>query len=151
MSEVNESGMNSAVKKENGFNGNGMKEKTDSGWKNWVKIIDIIYGIGVLIVIYHLGLVIFAGNVVPYPDAMLPSPYWEIVPFRLAMGAIPMTLASIFFWRSNELEQSGKRKRNFILTFLPAVICLLCFAFYVVITIYSMVSFVFGRLSGRYL
>lgn len=136
MSEVNESGMN---------------EKNASEWKNWVKIIDIIYGIGVLIVIYHLGLVIFAGNVVPYPDAMLPSPYWEIVPFRLAMGAIPMTLASFFFWRGNELAQSGKRKRNFILTFLPAAICLLCFAFYAAITIYTMLSFVFGRLSGRYL
>ena len=151
MSEVNESRMNHAVKNENGLNGNGMKEKAASGRKNWVKIIDVIYGIGVLIVIYHLGLLIFAGSVVPYPDAMLPSPYWEIVPFRLAMGAIPMTLASIFFWRGNELAQSEKRKRNFILTFLPTTICLLCFVFYAAITIYSMVSFGFGRLSGRYL
>lgn len=145
MSEVNESGMNHAVKKENGLNGNGMNKKAASGRKNWVKIIDIIYGLGVLIVIYHLGLVIFAGSVVPYPDAMLPSPYWEIVPFRLAMGAIPMTLASIFFWRGNLLGKSKSRKRNLALTFLPAVICLLCFVFYAAITIYAMVSFSFSR------
>ena len=128
-----------------------MNEKNASEQKIWVKVIDIIYGLGVLIVIYHLGLFLFVGNVVPYPDAMLPSPYREIVPFRLALGAIPMILASIFFWRGNRLDESEKRKRNFVLTFLPTAICLLCFAFYAAITIIAMVSFVFGRLTGKYL
>lgn len=145
MNKVNENGMDHALKKENGSNGNGMNEKIASGRKSWVKIVDIIYGIGVSIVIYHLGLVIFAGNVVPYPDAMLPSPYWEIVPFRLAMGVIPMTLASIFFWRGNLLGKSKNRNRNLVLTFLPSLICLLCFLFYAAITIYAMVSFAFSR------
>lgn len=102
---------------------------------------DVVYAVGVLTVIYHLGLVLFAGNVVPYPDAMLPSSYWEIVPFRFALGAIPMTLASIFFWRCNRLDQSKSRKRNLILTFLPAAICLLCMLFYLGLTVFSMVSF----------
>ena len=144
MSEVYESIRNDMTKSQNGMNEKNVNEKTGSGRKNWVKIIDIIYGIGVLIVIYHMGLLIFAGSVVPYPDAMLPSPYWEIVPFRLAMGAIPMTLASIFFWRRNRLGQSGRRKRNFILCFLPAIICLLCMMFYVVLVILAMTSFVFN-------
>lgn len=116
-----------------------MKEK-----KNSVKIIDIVYGLGVLIVIYHLGLALFRGNVIPYPDAMLPSTYLEIVTFRLAFGAIPMTLASISFWRSNCLGQSRHGKRNFILAFLPAAICLLCMIFYVILLILAMTSFVFN-------
>ena len=110
-------------------------------------IADVIYTVGVLIVIYHLGLFLFAGNVVPYPDAMLPSPYWDIVPFRFALGAIPMALVSIFFWKRNRLGQSTHRKRNWILTFLPAAICLLCLLFYLGLTIVSMVS-LFVRLSA---
>lgn len=121
-----------------------MKEK-----KNSVKIIDIVYGLGVLIVIYHLGLALFKGNVVPYPEAMLPSTYLEIVSFRLALGAIPMILASISFWHGNCLGQSRHRKRNFIFAFLPSVICLLCMIFYMVIVILMMTSFVFNY--GRWL
>lgn len=113
-----------------------MKEK-----RNSVKIVDIVYGLGVLIVIYHLGLALFKGNVVPYPDAMLPSTYLEIVAFRLTIGAIPMTLASISFWRRNCLGQSRRRKINFILAFLPAAICLFCMIFYVVLVIMMMASF----------
>lgn len=57
------------------------------------------------------------GSAVLYPDAMLPPTYLEIVAFRLAFGAIPLTLASIFFWRRNRLGQSGRRKRNFSFVF----------------------------------
>ena len=112
-----------------------------------VIIADVIYFLGVLIMIYHLGLLIFAGDVVPYPDAMLPMHYWEIVPSRFALGAIPMTLASVFFWNGNRLEESRNRKRNWILTFLPAAICLLCLLFDVGLIIVSMVSF-FSRMSA---
>lgn len=105
-----------------------------------VRVIDVIYILGVLIVIYHLGLAIFVGNEVPYPDAMLPYTYFEIATGNLAFGAIPMTLASIGFWRVNLLRQSKNKVRNLILVFLPATICLLCMAFYVALIVYMMIS-----------
>lgn len=108
-----------------------------------IKIIDVIYAIGVLIVIYHLGLAAFAGNVVPYPDAMLPYTYLEIVSMRLAFGAIPMIIASVFFWRRNRLSESVHKKRNRLLVFLPSAICLLCMIFYVALFIWMMASFAF--------
>ena len=104
-----------------------------------MKVIDVVYILGVLIVIYQLGLALFMGNVVPYPDVMLPYTYFEIVTGNLAFGAIPMTLASIAFWRVNLFRQSRHKVRNLILVFLPAAICLLCMAFYVALVVYMMI------------
>lgn len=105
-----------------------------------VKVIDVVYVLGVLIVIYQLGLALFMGKVVPYPDMMLPYTYFDIATGNLAFGAIPMTLVSIVFWRVNLLRQSKNKVRNLILVFLPAAICLLCMAFYGVLIVYMMIS-----------
>ena len=122
-----------------------MTERNTAMGKNkvLVKIVDAIYVIGILVVIYHICLAVFAGNVVPYPDVMLPATYLEIASMRLAFGAIPMLLASVLFWHCNRLGESVYRRRKQLFVFLPAAICLLCMFFYIVLFIWAMVSFVF--------
>lgn len=112
------------------------------------KVIDAAYFLGAAVIVYHLGLALFAGNRIPYPDAMLPTDYLEIVLLRLAIGAVPETLVSVLFYRLHGFSSKEHLMRNRILVFLPSVICLLCLIFYVALIVYALLLFSRGGMRG---
>lgn len=74
-----------------------------------------LYIVGVLIVAVLLLLAIAGPRYVPFPDAMLPADLRELAFAWLAIGFLPMLLASMRF------HKMTRRK----LVFFPAAICLL--------------------------
>lgn len=89
-------------------------------------IVAIIYAIGVAIVLVLLTSVLIQSHIVIFPNAMLPMELHEIALIWLAIGFIPMLIASILFHRVFEISKSNHKKRNTILTYIPMSICLLC-------------------------
>ncbi|MCM1182163.1 MAG: hypothetical protein NC337_02175, partial [Roseburia sp.] len=82
--------------------------------------------IGVAIVLALLISVLSQSHIVIFPNAMLPMELHELALIWLAMGFIPMLIASILFHRVFEISKSNHKKRNTILTYIPTGICLLC-------------------------
>lgn len=79
------------------------------------KLIAAIYFIGVFVVIILLACVLSQSDYVPFPEAMLPTTLHELAEFWLAIGFLPMTLATILFRRSH---------KNFSrIIYLPSLIC----------------------------
>ena len=68
---------------------------------------DAAYFLGVAVIVGHLGLALFAGDRIPYPDAMLPMAYLEIVLLRLSVWALPELLISVwFYWSHGPLPET---------------------------------------------
>lgn len=93
-------------------------------------IITIVYGIGTVTVLALLVSVVFRLHTVLFPDAMLPMELHELASVWLAMGFVPMSVVSILFYRVWDISKSSRRKRNTVLTYIPATICLGCILFW---------------------
>ena len=92
-------------------------------------ILNAVYSVGVLIVLY-LGIVsLFGSSEVMNPDAMLPYTYKERAFLLLALGTIPMLLACMAVYKFNAVKNSIHKKRNFVFIFLPGFICSACALF----------------------
>ncbi len=109
---------------------------------------DAAYFLGVAVIVGHLGLALFAGDRIPYPDAMLPMAYLEIVLLRLSVWALPELLISVWFYWSHGPLPERHRVRNRILIFLPVAVCLLCLLIYVALTAYALLLFSQGGMRG---
>ena len=87
---------------------------------------NIIYSLGVIIVLM-LGCMFLFGSREPInPEAMLAFSWREQAFIGLAFGSIPMLLASFFVYRFNNIKESPHKKWLFCLIFLPGFICGAC-------------------------
>lgn len=102
-------------------------EMNNKSWINAARVIsNVVYGIGVLIVLC-LGVVGFFGsNEAIYPDAMIPYSWRNGAFFCLVFGTLPMLLASMAVYKFNAIKNSAHKVRNLLLIFLPGFICSVC-------------------------
>lgn len=77
---------------------------------------DAIYFLGAAFVAVLTPLYFAQVSIIPFPDAMLPLELWELAQLWLALGFLPMSIATILFRR-----KSSRRGKLF---FVPAIICL---------------------------
>lgn len=71
-------------------------------------VVGGIYAIGAVITVVLLGIFFFRVPIVPFPDAMLPMPLWELAGNWLAMGTIPMGAATVLFLRFSLCKKGEK-------------------------------------------
>ena len=81
-------------------------------------LVTIIYALGVLIVFALVCIFLSRSRYVPFPDAMLPKQLWELAVDWLALGTLPMAVASVLMRKAYET-----RGAKTSLVFLPAAIC----------------------------
>lgn len=93
----------------------------------------ILYSIGVLITLILLCLFLSRSDYVPYPDSMLPAPLEDLASEWLALGALPMSIASLLFDKTIFRQKSAQHKRNYLLLYLPAIICTCFFLYWTVV------------------
>lgn len=106
-----------------------------------VKIIsNIVYGIGVIIVICLAFTALFGSDRITNPDAMIPLTWKERAFIWMAAGSIPMLLACMAVYKLNELKNSTHKKSYFFIIFLPGFICGACLLFISGILIAGMVN-----------
>ena len=92
-------------------------------------VVGIIYGIGTLITFILLIIVLLKINIVPFPDAMLPMQLHELAFNWLAIGAIPMLIATILFYKYYKISKCPHKKKKIVLVYTPTIICCV-FLFY---------------------
>lgn len=100
-------------------------------------VFNTLYVAGALVVTVLLLLTIAGPKYVPFPDAMLPMDLRELAFAWLAIGFLPMLLASVQFYKA------VRRKA----VFLPAAICLL--ALLVWIGVWTVGMFRSPLITGR--
>lgn len=94
-------------------------------------VVGGIYAIGAVITVVLLGIFFFRVPIVPFPDAMLPMPLWELAGNWLAMGTVPMGAATVLFLRVFPLQKGRKGlwKRAGILC--PCAVCCVFLIFHI--------------------
>ena len=94
-------------------------------------IANIIYSFGVLCFLILAGMFLFGGDIVPNPNAMIPSSLSLSGVLGMAIGFIPLLIVTFSVRRLNEVKKSTQAKLWTALLFLPAGLCGLCFLFFV--------------------
>lgn len=90
-----------------------------------------LYSIGVLITLVLFCLFLSRSNHVLFPNAMLPAQLWEQATEWLALGAVPMAVASLIFYKTIFTEKPVHHKRKMLLIYTPAIICACFLMFWV--------------------
>lgn len=62
-------------------------------------------------------------DIVLFPDAMLPMELYELASVWLAWGFVPMTAASVIFYRVFHIAQGRNKMLSTLAVFLPAAVC----------------------------
>ena len=90
----------------------------------------VINIIGLICLIYFMVLLFSGDTTVKNPDAMIPFRTWEIGGTVLLIGFIPLAAVNALAFAFALREKvTGKRRYLF---FLPAVLCLISIAFYLI-------------------
>lgn len=87
--------------------------------------VTAVYAVGTLMTAVLLCMFLSPSDFVPYPDAMLPAPLWQLATEWLAVGTLPMAAASRLFDRAF----AAQRRRIRLLIYAPAIICA-CFGIF---------------------
>jgi uncharacterized membrane protein len=103
-------------------------------------VSNIIYAIGVFIVLTLGILSLFGPNETVSPTAMLPLTYKEMAFMWLAFGTVPMLLACIAVYKFNDIKNSAHKKRYFTFLFLPGFVCSACTLFVIGVIITGYVN-----------
>ncbi|HHW23000.1 MAG TPA: hypothetical protein GXX26_08990 [Clostridiaceae bacterium] len=103
-------------------------------------ISNIVYGIGVAIVISLVCIALFGPAQYANPDAMIPLTWKELAFIWLSFGSIPMLLACMAVYKFNAIKNTANKKRKFILIFLPGFICGACALFIIGVMVAGMVN-----------
>lgn len=82
-----------------------------------------LYGAGVATTIILLMIVAFRLEMVPFPDAMLPMTLCELASEWLALGTVPMAIASVLLYKAFHISESSNKIRNTICAFAPTAVC----------------------------
>lgn len=85
--------------------------------------IILLYFVGVLITLILTATVISKSEYVLNQNAMLPTQLWEQATVWLALGTLPMSIASLLFYKTIFTEKPLHHKRKMILICTPAIIC----------------------------
>lgn len=93
---------------------------------NTKKILIAIYLIGVICVGVLLARMFIGGNNITNPEAMLPVTYLESSSMLLALGLVPMCLASYLLYRNSV------NKKRFLL-FIPSLITVCNFVYWIAV------------------
>ncbi len=101
---------------------------------------NLVYFIGVTVVLGLIATALFGSNEIANPQAMLPISWKEAAFMYLMYGSIPMLLASNAFYKLNDIRNTIHRKRNFILIFIPGFICVGCTLFVMGILFVGMIN-----------
>jgi len=111
-------------------------------------VSNVIYSLGAAIVICLAGISLLGSKEAVYPDAMIPYSWRELSFIWLAAGSIPMLLACMAVYKFNAIKNSVHKKRNFILLFLPGLICSACLLFIIGIIMIMMMNAMLHLLQG---
>ncbi len=103
-------------------------------------ISNIVYGIGVVVVISLACVTLFGSTQMINPDAMIPFTLKEQAFIWLSFGTIPMLLASMAVYKFNAIKNSTYKKRYCFLIFLPSFICGACVLFILGVLIAGIVN-----------
>lgn len=103
-------------------------------------ISNIVYCIGVAIVISLACIALFGSAQITNPDAMLPFTWKERAFIWLSFGTIPMLLACMAVYKFNGIKNSTQKKRHFFLILLPGIICGACALYIIGLLIVGMVN-----------
>ena len=102
--------------------------------------INIIYGFGLLCLIISIGCLAFGADIVPYPEAMIPSSLSYYGFFAMACGFIPFAITTHIVYRLNGIKDFPNYKIRRFFLFLPSAICGVCFLIFAGIVLYMMGS-----------
>ncbi len=94
---------------------------------NAKKILRAIYLVGIICVCVLLARMLIGGNRIINPEAMLPVTYLESSSMLLALGSVPMCLASYLLYRNSV------HKKRFLL-FIPSLITACNLVYWIAIT-----------------
>ena len=81
--------------------------------------VQTAYVLGATVTVMLFAVFLARADCVPFPDAMLPVPLWELARDCLAVGTPPMALAAWVMVRSID----AKEKKLRVLLFLPVLPC----------------------------
>jgi len=108
-------------------------------------IANVVYGMGVIAVIV-LGLTaLFGSREIVFPQAMIPFTWREEAFALLAWGSVPMLLACMAAYRFNGVAERARKRRDFVLVFLPGLVCAACALFVIVVVLLGIMVFPFFR------
>ena len=93
-------------------------------------IIAVINVIGIICLIYFMAMLFSGDTTVNNPDAMIPFQRWEAGGTMLLIGFIPLAVANSLAFAFTLKNKITGRKRY--LFFLPAALCLISIAFYLI-------------------
>lgn len=105
-------------------------------------IITMIYGIGVIIVLILLGCMFSSPHIILNPDSMLPMELHELSSIWLALGFVPMIVITILFYKVHQISQNYHKIINSIIVYIPSVICLLCFIYWICIWLIGIITMI---------
>lgn len=111
--------------------------------KSAKNISNVIYSVGVLIVLCLAVITLFGSNEAINPDSMIPLTWKEQSFIFLSIGTIPMFLACIAVYKFNGVKNSQHKKRNFIFIFLPGIICFACALFIIGVILSGFLNSIF--------
>ena len=101
-------------------------------------IVNIVYVIGVIIVLCLIIVNVFGSNQPINPDAMIPYAWKEQAFIGLAFGAIPMLISCLTVYLFNDIKNTNHKKWKFCLIFLPGFICSACLIFIIGVVTFGM-------------
>lgn len=85
--------------------------------------VTAVYALGALMTLILLCMFCSHSDTVFNPDAMLPMQIWEAATVLLAVGTLPMAIASLLLDKAYAVRQTAHRMRNQLLIYAPAIIC----------------------------
>ena len=107
-------------------------------------ISNIVYTVGIIIVLCLGTISLFGLNEAIDSTAMLPFTWKEQAFMGLALGTVPMLFACMAVYKFNAIKNSTHKKRNFIFIFLPVFICSTCALYVIGVIVVGMINtFVF--------
>ena len=94
-------------------------------------IANMVYGLGVVIVLALLLVFIFGAKYVPNPNHMLGFSMREFAFIYAAIGTLPMLGATIVVYFLNDIGEKKLNKLYKVVFFFPAAVCCGCFLYIV--------------------
>jgi len=111
------------------------------GFAKAAKVVsNTVYSVGVCIALALAGIALFGSHEAVSPDAMIPWSWRQQAFIYLALGTIPMVSACVAVYLLNGVNNSGHKRRNFILVFAPGFICFACALFIIGVVLWGYIN-----------
>lgn len=99
-------------------------------------LVTIIYGCGAAMVAVLVCIFLSHSHYVPFPDSMLPTALYELALDWLALGTLPMLIASVLM-----RKVYGTHGAKTALVFLPSAVCAAALLFWLAVWVIGSVGY----------